>query len=103
MGVGQGKFYLPKAGLQRPAPQEAQTLLGDLERVLEAGGLEQEGGDQGALGVVFEQGFQMVLAGPEVVLELAEEPVEELAGRVAEVDPIMRKRDAQGLPNGFEM
>jgi len=37
MGVGQGKFYLPEAGLQRPGAQLAQTLLGHLEGVFKPG------------------------------------------------------------------
>jgi len=103
MGVGQGKFYLPEAGLQRPAPQEAQTLLGDLGGVFKSRRFEQEGGDHRALGLRFKEPFEVILAGPEVVLELAQKAVKQGSRGVTEVDPIMGERDAQGLADGFKM
>ena len=88
---------MAQARLQGPGSQLAKPLEAHLDRIVEAGGVEQERGHQRLFLRCFEQGVEAVAARPAVVLEFPEEPVEQHPRRVLGVDPVVGQGGAQGL------
>ena len=74
-----------------------KPLCGVLRGCFDFGGVEQEGGNQGAFFGGFEEGVELVTAGPVVVLDFAEETVEEAAGDLVGIDPFVGECLAEGF------
>ena len=80
---------MPEPGLQRPGAQLLQTGRRDLPGIVQFEGVEDEGGDQGALFGRFEEGVEVFAAGPAVLFKLGENTVEQRPGDVARINPVM--------------
>jgi len=74
-GLGERQINLVEARGEGAGAEVGDSFQGDFKRILDLRGLEKQGSHEGALGVGFEEGVELVAARPLVLGELGQETV----------------------------
>ena len=101
--MSEGQVYLAYTGGEGAKTQVGQAFDRHLEGGFDAGRLEKEGCHQSAFGIGFEQGIEIVAAGPLVLGKLGEKAVQKCAGGAPGVDPFVGEGGGEGFTQGLEV
>ena len=99
----QSKFYLAELRFENAGADLSESLINGTNRLFCTRGIEKKRGDQRFFVGIFEEVVEVVASGPGVVFEFAEETVEQRAGQMRRIDPVVRKHCAEGFAELLEV